>query len=91
MENKLLPFEEMDLKTNLLNYALHDSKVAVIFEPRQNGKQALVLVKFYDDCSIKLAEGFDDIRRVLTEILRDHDTQLRILQRLNGVKEWWIV
>ena len=92
MENKLIPYEEVELKTNLLNYALHDSKVAVVFEPRPNGKQdALVLVKYYDDRTINLAEGFDDIRRVLTEILREHDTQLRILQRLNGLKEWWIV
>ena len=88
----MIPYEEVELKVQLLNFATAEGKVVTMFEKDSKGAYVLNLIFFNDKGgSAHLEKGFSPIRKYLDEALRDPKTQQKIIQRLNGMKEWWKV
>ena len=93
MTKEMTAYEEIELKIRLFNYGLTEWKIISMFEKKTNGKFELTLKALNTDSnSVRvLAEGFDEIRKCLDEALRDKINQQRIIQRLNGMREWWVI
>ena len=93
MSKELIAHDEVALKVELLNYLSEDCKITTMFVKNSKGDFDLCLVKFFNDLNKTetLAIGFDSIKKYVNEALHDGHNQMKMLQRLNGVKEWWIV